>query len=105
MGRKDDFSELAQAIVDKTMTKEELLNRVKQDFSMIPLLLSGVDSSKPAVRYGCAKVLMDLSEEHPEKLYFCCSCLQKRIQTSEHFNYIMHKNVREESQDENRPTS
>ncbi len=69
MGRNDDFSELAQALVDKTMTKEELLNRVKQDFSMIPLLLSGVDSSKPAVRYGCAKVLMDLSEEHPEKLY------------------------------------
>ncbi len=69
MGRTDDFSELAQALVDKTMTKEELLNRVKQDFSMIPLLLSGVDSSKAAVRYGCAKVLMDLSEEHPEKLY------------------------------------
>ncbi|MCK4884907.1 hypothetical protein KAS24_02440 [Candidatus Bathyarchaeota archaeon] len=69
MGRKDDFSEVAQALVDKTMTKEELVIRVKQDFSMIPLLLSGVDSSKPAVRYGCAKVLMDLSEEYPEKLY------------------------------------
>ena len=69
MGRNDDFSELAQALVDKTITKEELLNKVKQDFSMIPLLLSGVDSSKPAVRYGCAKVLMDLSEEYPEKLY------------------------------------
>ena len=69
MGRKDDFSELAQALADKTMTKEELLDRVKQDFSLIPLLLGGVDSSKPAVRYGCAKVLMDLSEEHPEKLY------------------------------------
>ena len=69
MGKKDDFSELAQSLLDKRMTKEELLNRVKQDFSLIPLLLKGVDHPKAAVRYGCAKVLMDLSEEHPEKMY------------------------------------
>jgi hypothetical protein len=64
-----DFSELAQALVDKTVSKEELLNMVKSDFGLIPLLLTGVNSSKATVRYGCAKVLMDLSEEHPEKLY------------------------------------
>ena len=64
-----DFIQLAQALANKSLTKEELLNRVKQDFSLIPLLLSGVDSSKAAVRYGCAKVLMDLSEEHPEQMY------------------------------------
>jgi hypothetical protein len=29
----------------------------------------GISSSKAAVRYGCAKVLMDLSDEVPEKLY------------------------------------
>ncbi len=69
MGKKDDFPELAQSLLDKRVTKEELLNRVKQDFSLIPLLLKGVDHPKAAVRYGCAKVLMDLSEEHPEKLY------------------------------------
>ena len=69
MGKSDDFSELAQSLLDKRMTKEELLNRVKRDFSLIPLLLKGVDHSKAAVRYGCSKVLMDLSEEHPEKLY------------------------------------
>ena len=69
MGEKNDFSQLTEAILDKSMTKEELLNRVKQDFSLIPLLLKGVEHSKAAVRYGCAKVLMDLSEEHPEKLY------------------------------------
>jgi len=51
------------------MTKEHLLDRVRQDFSLIPFLLDGVGSSTAAVRYGCAKVLMDLSEEHPEKLY------------------------------------
>jgi hypothetical protein len=69
MGEKADFSQLSQSLMDKTVTKEELLNRVKQDFSLISLLLEGVDHSKAAVRYGCSKVLMDLSEEHPEKLY------------------------------------
>jgi hypothetical protein len=69
MGKNDEFSQLTEALLDKSMTKEELLNRVKQDFSLIPFLLKGVGSSKAAVRYGCAKVLMDLSEEHPEKLY------------------------------------
>jgi hypothetical protein len=69
MGEKDDFSQLSQSLIDKTVTKEELLNRVKQDFNLIPLLLKGVDHPKAAVRYGCSKVLMDLSEEQPEKLY------------------------------------
>ena len=68
---KNNFSHegLSKALVDKSLTKEELLNKVKQDFDLLPFLLSGVNSSKAAVRYGCAKVLMDLSEENPEKLY------------------------------------
>ena len=69
MNKNNDFSQLTQALVDKSLTKEELLDKVKQDFNLLPFLLNGVDSSKPAVRYGCAKVLMDLSEENPEKLY------------------------------------
>jgi hypothetical protein len=69
MGEKNDFSQLSQSLMDKTVTKEELLNRVKQNFGMIPLLLEGAGHPKAAVRYGCSKVLMDLSEEHPEKLY------------------------------------
>jgi hypothetical protein len=69
MGKNNDFSQLTKALVDKSMTKEELFKRVKQDFSLITFLLKGVGSPKAAVRYGCAKVLMDLSEEHPEKLY------------------------------------
>jgi hypothetical protein len=66
MGEKTDFSQLSQSLMDKTVTKEELLKRIKQDFSLIPLLLEGVYHSKVAVRYGCSKVLMDLSEECPE---------------------------------------
>ena len=69
MGSKYDFSELAQALVNKTITKKELLDSVKQDSGLIPLLLTGLGSSKAAVRYGCAKVLMDFSKDEPQKLY------------------------------------
>jgi len=61
--------ELLQKLADKSMTKEELLHKVKQNFSFLPEVLDGISSSKAAVRYGCAKVLTDLSEECPEKLY------------------------------------
>jgi len=60
---------LLQKLSDRSMTKEELLQRVKQDFDLLPEVLIGVSSSKAAIRYGCASVLMNLSEEHPEKLY------------------------------------
>jgi hypothetical protein len=62
-------TELLRGLVDKSMTKEELLRKVKLDFDMLPEILNGVFSSKAAIRYSCAKVLMDLSEEYPEKLY------------------------------------
>jgi hypothetical protein len=62
-------SELLQKLKSKSITKKELLQMVKHDFSLLPEVLNGVSSSKAAIRYGCAKVLMDLSEEHPEKLY------------------------------------
>jgi len=64
-----DFVHLTQGLVDKSITKKGLLHKVKQDFNLIPFLISSVDSSKAAVRYGCAKVLMDFSEEFPEQLY------------------------------------
>ena len=62
-------NELLQKLVDKSMTKKELLQKVKQDFDLLPIILMGVSSSKAAIRYGCAQVLMDLSEDYPEQLY------------------------------------
>ena len=62
-------NELFQKLRDKSMTKEELLQRAKHYPDPIPILIKGVSSSQAAVRYGCAKVLMDLSEGYPEKLY------------------------------------
>ena len=62
-------SKLLQKLVNKTLTKQQLLEKVKQNYELIPEILDGISSSKPAIRYSCAKVLMDLSEEEPEKLY------------------------------------
>ena len=62
-------NELLQKLADKCLTREELLQKVKQDFGLLPRVLNGLSSSRAAIRYGCAKVLMDLSEENPEELY------------------------------------
>lgn len=62
-------SELLVKLADKSLTKDDLRKQVEQDFGLVPVLLEGVCSAKAAVRYGCAKVLMDLSAEHPKQLY------------------------------------
>jgi hypothetical protein len=58
-----------EQLTDKSMTKEDLLQQVKQHPELLPDVVGGVSSPKAAIRYGCAKVLLDLSEEHPEQLY------------------------------------
>lgn len=60
---------LIQKLENKSISKEQILKKVKQNDNLIPEIISGISSSKPAIRYGCAKILMDLSEEQPEKLY------------------------------------
>ena len=62
-------NELFMKLADKTLTKEELRRKVEKNFGLLPVLLQGTGSPKATVRYGCAKVLMDLSGEYPEKLY------------------------------------
>lgn len=62
-------SELVGKLADKSMATKELFHIVEQDYDLLPQVVRGVSSSKASVRYGCAKVLMDLSETHPEKLY------------------------------------
>jgi hypothetical protein len=60
---------LLKQVADKTLSKDELRQKVEQDFSLLPTLINGVSSPKAAIRYGCAKILMDLSAKHPAKLY------------------------------------
>ncbi len=62
-------SDLFQKLADKSIKKEQLFKKVIQNDELIPELLKGISSPKPAIRYGCAKILMDLSEEKPGQLY------------------------------------
>ena len=62
-------NELFQGLLDKSLTKDGLFNLVKTNNNLIPDIIKGVSSSKATIRYSCAKVLMDLSEENPEKIY------------------------------------
>jgi hypothetical protein len=62
-------SALLKKLVNKTLLRDELLQKVKQDFSLLPMLINGLSSPKAGIRYGCAKILLDLSAEYPEKLY------------------------------------
>ena len=60
---------LLEQLADKSITKDKLKEKVKTNFNLLPELISGMSSDKAAIRYGCGKILMDLSEETPEKLY------------------------------------
>jgi hypothetical protein len=62
-------SDLLKKLAEKSLTSEMLLDRVRKDSGLLPEVIMGVSSQKAAVRYGCAKVLMELSKEQPEKLY------------------------------------
>ncbi len=62
-------TDLLQKLGGKVFTKDKLLQKVERDFSLLPVVLKGTSSLKAAVRYGCAKVLMDMSEKYPEILY------------------------------------
>ena len=61
--------ELLEKLANKTLSKEVLLAKVEQDSDLLPEILQGTSSSRASIRYGCGKVLMDLSEKRPEKLY------------------------------------
>lgn len=62
-------SELLQKLANKSMTSKELLQKVRLNSDLLATVLKGISSPKAAIRYGCAKVLMEISEEAPEKLY------------------------------------
>ena len=60
---------MTQKLADKSITKEALLQEVMHNSDLLSEVIRGISSSKAAIRYGCTKILTDLSEEQPEKLY------------------------------------
>lgn len=69
MGARLLESELLQRLADKSISKTELYGSIVDNFDLLPQIIQGVSSQKATIRYGCGKVLMDLSEKYPEKLY------------------------------------
>ena len=61
--------ESVEKLSDRSITTYELFRTIEQNWTLIANLLKGVSSSKASVRYGCAKVLMNLSAAYPTKLY------------------------------------
>jgi len=53
--------DLLGKLVDKSITKDELLDKVKQNFDLLTEIIDGTSSKKAAIRYGCGKVLMELT--------------------------------------------
>jgi len=62
-------SGIVENLMDKSMTAAALKENVQRNPALLPEVLAGVHFSKAAVRYGCSKVLLELSEDHPELLY------------------------------------
>lgn len=62
-------SDWLQRLAEKSVTKKELLEAVEKDFTLLPLVMKGVASSKANVRYSCASALVNLTEKDPERLY------------------------------------
>ena len=65
----NEENELLRRLAEKSLTTKELFGIVEGDFNLLPTIIGGISSQKAAVRYGCAKVLLDLSEKYPEKMY------------------------------------
>ncbi|MCK4995788.1 MAG: hypothetical protein KAR55_02775 [Thermoplasmatales archaeon] len=62
-------NKLLEQLLDKSITKEQLADKVIKNFDLLPDIVNGMNSPKATIRYGCGKILMDLSEEYPEKIY------------------------------------
>jgi len=62
-------TDLLKKLENRTITKEKLIQKIEQDFKLLPEIINAMDSKKAAIRYGCGKVLMDLSEKNPNELY------------------------------------
>ena len=62
-------TDILKKIENKEITKDELIKKIKKDFSILPKIISGVSSKKASIRYGCSNTLTVLSDENPKQLY------------------------------------
>ncbi len=60
---------LLEKLADKSISIDKLFHMAERDLTLVPQLMEGISSSRASVRYGCAKVLVKLSEVHPADIY------------------------------------
>lgn len=60
---------LLTQISEKQIPKEDLAKEVIAQSELLPVLFEGLGEKKADIKYGCAKILMILSEEAPVLLY------------------------------------
>lgn len=63
------YDDVLKNLGNKKLTKGKLHQMVEHNFELLPVLVEGMSSQKASIRYGSGKILMDLSEKYPEKLY------------------------------------
>jgi len=63
------MNDLYDKLVNKEITKDELVKKIIDNPDIIPNVIEGVSSEKANIRYGCGNALKTLSEEKPEILY------------------------------------
>lgn len=74
-------SELLEKLSDKSITREDFLHEIKQDFSLVPTLIEGLSSSRATIRYSCGKILMNLGETDPDRLYIYMNTFVKLLRS------------------------
>ena len=62
-------TDILKKIENKEITKDMLIKKIKNDFSILPEIISGVSSKKASIRYYCSNTLTVLSDENPKELY------------------------------------
>ena len=56
-------------LIDKAIDIESAAQMVYRDNDIVSELLEGIQSSQDPIRYNCFKIILLISEEHPEILY------------------------------------
>jgi len=60
---------LLERIAQKGSDKEAIAENIADDPAQIEEAIGGLSSKKASTKFGCAKVLRTISEQHPEALY------------------------------------
>ncbi len=68
-GKDADEPELLKELAEKKLSKKDLYKLIERNFNLLAPVITGLNSAKPSIRYGCGSVLSDLSVNYPEKLY------------------------------------